>query len=107
MIIRSFEKIVWFYVYRPSSNGPIDFAWISVIVVSFISLIAFKVKSETPRSLNESKLSDVRWPPDGIKEPIISKYEFFGYHIVNKKQWRLIIPSEFDVFSIWISKFIR
>ncbi len=57
------------FIYRPSSNGPIDFAWISVIVVNFISLIAFKVKSETFSSLNDSKLVEVRLPPDGITEP--------------------------------------
>lgn len=52
--------------HRPSSNGPMVFAWISVIVVNFISWIALMVDSETPRSPNESKLTDVKCPPDGI-----------------------------------------
>jgi hypothetical protein len=38
------------------------------MVVNFISLIAFNVKSETPFSLKDSKLTEVRLPPDGITE---------------------------------------
>lgn len=53
-----------------------DFAWISVMVVNFISLIAFRVKSDTPRSINDSKLSEVRFPPETVKAPEKRRHYF-------------------------------
>ena len=56
-------------LYRPSSNGPKFFLELRSYFVNFISLIALSVSSETPRSLSDSKVREVKLPPDGIIEP--------------------------------------